>query len=42
MQVSITWRVESDSRDLNADSLHEACRLTSERKASFCVLGRNL
>jgi hypothetical protein len=34
MQVSITWRVESESRALTADGLHEACRLTSDKKVS--------
>jgi hypothetical protein len=42
MQVSITWRVESDSPALNGDGFHEACPATSDRKASCCSPGRNL
>jgi hypothetical protein len=42
MQVMIARRIESQSRVLGWDLLHEACPATSERKASCCGLGRNL
>jgi hypothetical protein len=42
MQFAVTGRIESESRALPANLLHEAFRLTSERKASCCGLGRNL
>ena len=42
MQFAVAVRIESESRALAADLLHEAFRLTSERKASCCGLGRNL
>jgi hypothetical protein len=41
MQVAVAGRIQSESRTLVADLLHEAFRLTSERKASCCGLGRN-
>jgi hypothetical protein len=34
MQFVVAVRIESEARVLNADGLHEAFRLTSERKAS--------
>ena len=42
VQFAVAVRIESESRALAADLLHEAFRLTSERKASCCGLGRNL
>ena len=42
MQFAVAVRIESESRAFAADLLHEAFRLTSERKASCCGLGRNL
>jgi len=42
VQVAVAGRIESDSWAFAADLLHEAFRLTSERKASCCGLGRNL
>src|SRR5208337_1214181 len=42
MQFAVAVRLESESRTLAAHLLHEALRLTSERKASCCGLGRNL
>src|ERR1022692_3486957 len=42
MQVSITWRVESQSRVLGWDFLHEAPAATSDRKTFCCSPGRNL
>jgi hypothetical protein len=34
LQFVVAVRIESEARVLNADGLHEAFRLTSERKAS--------
>jgi hypothetical protein len=43
MEVSVARRIESEARVFAWDLLlHEAFRLTSERKASCCGLGRNL
>ncbi len=42
MQFAVVVRIESESRAFAADLLHEAFRLTSERKASCCGLGKNL
>ena len=42
MQFAVTRQIESQSRAFAADVLHEAFRLTSERNASCCGLGRNL
>jgi hypothetical protein len=43
VQFSIALRIESKSRAFGGDlPLHYAFRLTSERKASCCGLGRNL
>jgi hypothetical protein len=42
MQFAIAGRIESESRALAAERLHEAFRLTSDRKASCCGLGKNL
>ena len=42
MQVSIARRIESQSRVLGWDLLHEACPATSDRNASCCGPGRNL
>ena len=42
MQFAVAGRIESESRALPADLLHEAFALTSERKASCCGLGRNV
>jgi len=41
LQFAVAVRIESESGAFAAD-LHEAFRLTSERKASCCGLGRNL
>jgi len=43
MQAFIARRIEPDSRTFAADlPLHEAFRLTSDRKTSCCSPGRNL
>jgi hypothetical protein len=42
MQFTVAVHIQSESRALVADFLHEALRLTSDRKASCCGLGRNL
>jgi len=42
MQFAIAVGIESYSPVLQWSILHEACRLTSERNASCCGLGRNL
>jgi hypothetical protein len=42
MQFAIAVGIKSDSSVFEADVCHKACRLTSERKASCCGLGRNL
>ena len=42
MQFAVAVRIQSESRAFAADPLHEAFRLTSERNASCCGLGRNL
>jgi hypothetical protein len=42
MQFAVALRIEPKSGAFGADGLHEACRLTSERKASCCSPGRNL
>ena len=42
VQFAVAGRIESESRAFAADLLHEAFRLTSDRKASCCGLGRNL
>ena len=43
MQLAIARRIEPDSRAFAADlPLHEAFRLTSDRKTSCCSPGRNL
>jgi hypothetical protein len=42
LQFAVAGRIESESRAFAADLLHEAFRLTSERKVSCCGLGRNL
>ena len=42
MQFAVALRIESESRAFAADFLHEAFRVTSERKACCCGLGRNL
>src|SRR5271165_4178050 len=41
MQFTVAVRIQSESGAFAAD-LHEAFRLTSDRKASCCGLGRNL
>ena len=42
VQFAVAARIESESRALPVDLLHEAFALTSERKASCCGLGKNL
>src|SRR5271167_4906038 len=42
VQFAIPGCIEFESRAFVADLRHEAFRLTSERKASCCGLGRNL
>jgi hypothetical protein len=42
MQFTVGLYIEPESRGFDADLLHEAFRLTSERKVSRCGLGRNL
>jgi hypothetical protein len=42
MQISIARRIESHSRVLGWDLLHEACPASSDRKTSCCSPGRNL
>ena len=42
MQFPVAVRVQSEARAFAVDLFHEAFRLTSERKASCCGLGRNL
>ena len=42
MQLAVALRIEPKSGAFGADGLHEAFRLTSDRKASCCGLGRNL
>jgi hypothetical protein len=42
MQFEVAVRIESKSRAFTANLLHEAFRLTSDRKASCCGPGRNL
>jgi hypothetical protein len=42
MQFAVAVRIKPESRAFEADLFHEASRLTSERKASCCGLGRNL
>jgi hypothetical protein len=41
MQFTIALAIESYSTGFASRLLHEACRLTSERKASCCGLGKN-
>ncbi len=41
VQVTIALRIESESRGFDTDAVHDAFRLTSERKASCCGVGRN-
>ncbi len=41
MQISIACRIKSQPRALDADLVHEAFRLASDRKASCCGPGRN-
>ena len=42
LQFAIARRIQYESRAFGPDLVHEAFRLTSERKASCCGLGRNL
>jgi hypothetical protein len=42
MQFTVALRIESESRASAAELLHEVFRLTSERNACCCRLGRNL
>jgi hypothetical protein len=42
MQLTVALGIESESWVLWIDILHEAFRLTSERNACCCGLGRNL
>ena len=42
LQFAIARRIESQSRVLGRDFVHEACPATSDRKTSCCSPGRNL
>lgn len=42
LQFAIALGIESDSSAFEADVCHEACRPTSDRKASCCGPGRSL
>ena len=41
VQFVVAVRIESESLAFDADFVHEAFRLTCDRKASCCGLGRN-